>query len=76
MSAGTRRPDRVHPLASATARTHGLCPAHARPHHHEDRLHRSVPVPAASDTAHRDLADRVDRRVRTLLAELLDGAPA
>jgi protein-tyrosine-phosphatase/DNA-binding transcriptional ArsR family regulator len=95
-SAGTRPAERVHPLAVATARTHGLSlGTRARPHHldavlkpddlvvavcdnaheelddsaHTDRLHWSVPDPAAVgtedafDTAYRDLADRVRRLV-------------
>lgn len=56
-SAGTRPADRVHPLAVATARTHGLSLHRARPHHLDDVLRPDDLVVAVCDNAHEELED-------------------
>ena len=60
-SAGTRPAQRVHPLALATARTHGLSLHRARPHHLHDVLRPDDLVVAVCDNAHEELTDHVDR---------------
>ncbi|EWC62598.1 Arsenical resistance operon repressor [Actinokineospora spheciospongiae] len=59
-SAGTRPAERVHPLAVATARAHGLSLARARPHHVEQVVHPDDLVVAVCDNAHEEL-DPADR---------------
>ncbi|TQM79404.1 protein-tyrosine-phosphatase [Saccharothrix saharensis] len=60
-SAGTRPAERVHPLAVATARTHGLSLTRARPHHLRDVLRPGDLVVAVCDSAHEELAAQDDR---------------
>jgi protein-tyrosine-phosphatase len=60
-SAGTRPAERVHPLAVATARTHGLSLTRARPHHLDDVLRPDDLVVAVCDNAHEELTDHDDR---------------
>ncbi|MCE7000763.1 helix-turn-helix domain-containing protein [Saccharothrix sp. S26] len=60
-SAGTRPADRVHPLAVATARAHGLSLTRARTHHLRDVLRPDDLVVAVCDSAHEELADHDDR---------------
>ncbi|MEU4765994.1 helix-turn-helix domain-containing protein [Actinosynnema sp. NPDC023794] len=60
-SAGTRPAERVHPLAVATARTHGLSLTRARPHHLDDVLRPDDLVVAVCDNAHEELTAHDDR---------------
>lgn len=60
-SAGTRPAERVHPLAVATARAHGLSLTRARPHHLDDVLRPDDLVVAVCDNAHEELDDHADR---------------
>jgi protein-tyrosine-phosphatase/DNA-binding transcriptional ArsR family regulator len=60
-SAGTRPAQRVHPLAVATARTHGLSLTRARPRHLDDVLQPDDLVVAVCDNAHEELTDHTDR---------------
>ncbi len=60
-SAGTRPAERVHPLAVATARAHGLSLNRARPHHLDDVLRPDDLVVAVCDSAHEELTDHDDR---------------
>ncbi|MEV1118428.1 helix-turn-helix domain-containing protein [Actinosynnema sp. NPDC049800] len=60
-SAGTRPAERVHPLAVATARTHGLSLTRARPHHLDAVLRPDDLVVAVCDNAHEELTDHDDR---------------
>ncbi|MDU0294483.1 helix-turn-helix domain-containing protein [Saccharothrix longispora] len=61
-SAGTRPAERVHPLAVATARAHGLSLTRARPHHLDDVLEPEDLVVAVCDNAHEEL-DPADHRL-------------
>ncbi|MFD0206137.1 MULTISPECIES: arsenate reductase/protein-tyrosine-phosphatase family protein [Saccharothrix] len=60
-SAGTRPAQRVHPLAVATARTHGLSLTRARPQRLDDVLRPDDLVVAVCDNAHEELTDDADR---------------
>ncbi|XVS61103.1 helix-turn-helix domain-containing protein [Actinosynnema sp. CA-299493] len=60
-SAGTRPAERVHPLAVAVARAHGLPLARARTRHLDDVLRSDDLVVAVCDNAHEELTDRGDR---------------
>ncbi|RSM85994.1 ArsR family transcriptional regulator [Kibdelosporangium aridum] len=57
-SAGTTPARRVHPLAVATARQHGLSLARARTAHVQDVLQPDDLVVAVCDNAHEELTDR------------------
>ncbi len=59
-SAGTRPAERVHPLAVATAETHGLSLAGAQPHHVAQVVRQDDLVVAVCDNAHEEL-DPADR---------------
>ncbi len=59
-SAGTQPAERVHPMAVATAKTHGLSLARARPHHVEQVVRPDDLVVAVCDNAHEEL-DPADR---------------
>ncbi|WP_367128627.1 helix-turn-helix domain-containing protein [Saccharothrix sp. HUAS TT1] len=54
-SAGTRPAERVHPLAVATARAHGLSLTRARTHYLDDVLRSDDLVVAVCDNAHEEL---------------------
>ncbi|MFE2756642.1 helix-turn-helix domain-containing protein [Actinosynnema sp. NPDC059335] len=60
-SAGTRPAERVHPLAVAAARSHGLSLTRARPRHLDEVLRPDDLVVAVCDNAHEELADHDDR---------------
>ena len=59
-SAGTRPAERVHPMAVATAKAHGLSLARARTHHVEQVVRADDLVVAVCDNAHEEL-DPADR---------------
>ena len=60
-SAGTEPADRVHPMAVAAARQHGLSLARARTSHVGDVLRPEDLVVAVCDAAHEQLGDQAER---------------